>query len=89
MIFVHNISVLLINRVQQSILDVGCGVLGGVCFESWAKILQRWHIFGHLKIFRIISGNTVPTYQVLFPSCPQIAETGTKGDRSDRDISDA
>ena len=37
-----------------------------VCFEAWAKILPRWHISGHLKILRIISGNTVPTYQVLF-----------------------
>ena len=26
---------------------------------------------------------------VFFPSCPQIAEAGTKGDRSDRDVSDA
>ena len=36
-----------------------------VCFEAWVKILPRWHISGHLKILRIISGNTVPTYQVL------------------------
>ena len=36
-----------------------------VCFEAWAKILPRWHISGHLKILRTISGNTVPTYQVL------------------------
>ena len=32
-------------------------VLGGVCFEAWAKILPRWYISGHLKILRIISGN--------------------------------
>ena len=40
-------------------------VLGGVCFEATAKILQRRHISGHLKNLRIISGNIVPTYQVL------------------------
>ena len=32
-------------------------VLGGVCFEAWAKILPRWYISGHLKILRIISVN--------------------------------
>ena len=32
-------------------------VLGGVCFEAWAKILPRWYISGHLKILRIIPGN--------------------------------
>ena len=26
---------------------------------------------------------------VFSPSCPQIAEEGTKGDRNDRDVSDA
>ena len=41
-------------------------VLGGVCFEAIAKILQRRHIPGHLKNLIIISGNIVPTYQVLF-----------------------
>ena len=40
-------------------------VLGGVCFEASAKILQIRHISGHLKNLRIISGNIVPTYQVL------------------------
>ena len=38
-----------------------------VCFEAWAKILPRWHISGHLKMLRIVSGNTVPTYQVPKP----------------------
>ena len=41
-------------------------VLGGVCFEAIAKILQRRHISGHLENLRTISGNIVPTYQVLF-----------------------
>ena len=40
-------------------------VLGGVCFEAIAKILQRRHISGHVKNLRMISGNIVPTYQVL------------------------
>ena len=34
-------------------------VLGGVCFEAIAKILQRRHISDHLKNLRIISGNIV------------------------------
>ena len=40
-------------------------VLGGVCFEAIAKILQRRHISGHVKNLRIISCNIVPTYHVL------------------------
>ena len=46
-----------------------------VYFEVSAKILPRWHISGHLKILRTISGNTLPTYQVLLSQCYYHRET--------------
>ena len=35
-------------------------VLGGVCFEAWAKILPRWYISGHMKINLLLLGVFLP-----------------------------